>query len=80
MKRFGKDEYIESKVSHLTSFQEIIDLYEKENNAMKDINKYLEILSNFNTSNPETILKSNTSLKNMKKELMMALNKENKKT
>ena len=63
----------------MTYIQTVTDLYDKEVNKINELSKYLERLSSVDNSTPEAINQSVTTLKGLKKDLSLGLNKENKK-
>ena len=78
LKKFGKDELLQDKLGYLNYVLALNEELEREASILKDLSNYVEKLSLVDVA-PENINPSALSLKNLKKETTIALNKENKK-
>ena len=78
LKKFGKDELLQDKLGYLNYVLALNEELEREASILKDLSNYVEKLGLVDVA-PENINPSALSLKNLKKETTIALNKENKK-
>ena len=78
LKKFGKDELLQDKLGYLNYVLALNEELERESSILKDLSNYVEKLGLVDVA-PENINPSALSLKNLKKETTIALNKENKK-
>jgi hypothetical protein len=76
LKRWGKDEFLQERIGYLAYIQALTEEYERESAMLREASGYLERLSSVDT---EVVNASVLTLKNLKKDLVVALNKENKK-
>lgn len=78
LKKYGKDELLQEKLAYFNYILVLNEEYEREAALFRDLTAYVQRLANIDIA-PENINQSNLSLKNLKKETTVSLNKENKK-
>lgn len=69
---------MQEKLGYLNYMLALNEEYEREAALFRDLTLYVERLASIDVS-PESINQSNLSLKNLKKETTISLNKESKK-